>query len=208
MANYLLDRIGDLELFWLAVLAFFLPFAETVAFLDLLVPGEVGMVVVGAAAETPDRVLVVFVFVFGAVGAFCGDSVSWYVGHRWGVAVLSRFSPVWRRVEPALGRATAHFDRHGGRSVFFGRFVGALRAIVPLVAGAAGLPYRTFAPWNAAASVLWVGLIVSLGAAFGDDMADAVDQFSVALSIVVVAGLILWFAWRRRRSSGADPVRR
>ena len=196
MINDFLDRLSELDLGWLTVLAFLLPFGETVALLDVLVPGEVGMIFVGAAAETPSRVLVVFLA--GALGAFCGDSVSWYIGHRWGLAILSRWPPVWRRAEPALTRASAHFDRHGGRSIFVARFVGALRALAPLVAGSAGLSYRRFAPWNAAASIVWVGLVVMLGATLGDDIADTFDRFSVTLSVVVVIGIVVWF--RRRRT--------
>ena len=201
MINDLLDRLEELELVWMALLAFFLPFGETVAFLDFLVPGEVGMVLVGAAAGTPERIAVVYVA--GALGAFCGDSVSWYIGHRWGVRVLSRFPRLWRRMEHEVERATVHFERHGGRTVFFARFVGALRAVAPLAAGTAGMSYRRFAPWNAAASIIWVGLMVTLGATFGDDIADFVDRFSLVLSLLVVLGLALWF-WRRRRNAVGD----
>ncbi len=196
MIDDLLDRVAELDLEWLAALAFFLPFGETVALLDVIVPGEVGLVFIGAAAETPPRLAVVFAM--GALGAFCGDSVSWYVGHRWGTSILSRWPRLWRHAEPALGRASLHLRRHGGRSVFFARFVGALRAVAPLVAGAAGLPFRTFAPWNAAASVTWVGLMVCLGALVGERVVSFVDRFGTALSITVVIALVIWFVRRRR----------
>ena len=200
MINDLLDRLEELELVWMVLLAFFLPFGETVAFLDFLVPGEVGMVLVGAAAGTPERITVVYIA--GTLGAFCGDSVSWYIGHRWGVRVLSRFPRLWRRMEHEVDRATEYFERHGGRTVFFARFVGALRAVAPLAAGTAGMPYRRFAPWNAAASVIWVGLMITLGVAFGDDIADFVDRFSIVLSLVVV-GLLVAFYLRSRRRAGS-----
>lgn len=196
MINDLLDRLAELELGWMALLAFFLPFGETVALLDFLVPGEVGMILIGAAADTPERLTIVFIA--GALGAFCGDSVSWYIGNRWGVALLSRSPRVWARMEPELERATGHFDRHGGKTVFVARFIGALRAVAPLVAGTSRMSYRRFAPWNAAASVMWVGLMVGLGAAFGDDIADFVDRFSLAVSIAVVVVLVFLFVRRRR----------
>ena len=199
MINDLLDRLEELELVWLALLALFLPFGETVAFLDFVVPGEVGMVLVGAsAAGQPERIATVYIA--GALGAFCGDSVSWYIGRRWGVRLLSRFPRLWARMAPEVDRATAHFERHGGRTVFVARFVGALRAVAPLTAGIAGMPYRRFAPWNAAASLIWVGLMVTLGATFGDDIADFVDRFSLVVSAVVVVGLVLWFARSRRKA--------
>ena len=105
-------------------------------------------------------------------------------------------------MEHEVDRATEYFERHGGRTVFFARFVGALRAVAPLAAGTAGMPYRRFAPWNAAASVIWVGLMITLGVAFGDDIADFVDRFSIVLSLVVV-GLLVAFYLRSRRCAGS-----
>ena len=198
MLDDVLDEIADLGTEWLAAIAFFLPFGQTVAFLDLLVPGEVGLVFLGSAAQSAPRLALVYTF--GMLGAFCGDSVSWFVGHRWGAAILTRWPRLRRRVEPAMDRAAAHFDRHGGRSIFVARFIGALRAMAPLVAGTAGLPYRVFAPWNAAASVCWVGLVVTIGAIAGEAVASSVERVSATVSILVVVGLLVW--WARRRASG------
>ena len=204
MLDNFLDEIADLAIGWLALAAFLLPFGETVAFLDLLVPGEVGLVFVGAAADTPGRVLIVFGA--GTLGAFCGDSLSWYIGHRWGIAVLSRWPALWRHAEPRLEEASAHFAQHGGRSIFVARFIAALRALAPLAAGAAGLEYRRFAPWNAAASVLWVGIVVTLGAVFGEAVVSFIDRFSVVVSVVAVALLIAWFTYRRVRARAKVPA--
>ncbi len=202
MIDELLTRVSELDLGWLAVVAFLLPFGETVALLDVIVPGEVGLVFVGAAAGTSPRLLMVFAM--GTAGAFCGDSVSWFIGHRWGTAVLSRWPRVWRHVEPALERASGHFAHHGGKSVFIARFIGALRALAPLVAGAAGLRYAVFARWNAAASVVWVGLMVALGALVGERIVSFVDRFGAVLSIAVVSGLATWFILRRKRARSSE----
>lgn len=197
MIDDLLDRVAELDLEWLAALAFFLPFGETVALLDVIVPGEVGLVLIGAAARTPSRLVVVFLM--GTLGAFCGDSVSWFIGHRWGTAMLRRWPRLWHHAQPALERATHHFDRHGGKAIFFARFIATLRAIAPLVSGAAGLPYRRFAPWNAAASITWVGLMVLLGALIGERVVSFIDRFSAVLSAAVFLALVVWFVRRRRR---------
>jgi len=193
----ILDDLTGIETIWLAVIAFLLPFGETVAFLDFLVPGEVGMVIVGVAAETPERVAIAIVA--GSLGAFCGDSVSWFIGHRWGTAILQKWPWLWRRISPQLAHATEHFERHGGKSIFAARFVGALRAIAPLVAGTAGLTYRRFAPWNAAASVTWVSLVVILGAVFGRNVESVVERLATIVSVLGVGIVIIWFVRRHRR---------
>jgi membrane-associated protein len=197
----LLDHVAELDPVWILLLAFLLPYGETVALLDAVVPGEVGMVLLGAAAAQ-NEVPVIAVVAVATVGAFLGDSTSWLIGHYWGETLLLRWEPVRKRTEEPLERAERFFARRGGQTVFLARFVGALRALVPLAAGTAGMPYRRFWPWNAAASVTWVTAIVMLGAVFGETVAQTVDRYSVAVSIVVALVIIflLGRSWRRRTS--------
>lgn len=201
MLDGFLADVGGLGLVWLCVLAFGLAFAETAMFMDLLVPGEVGMVVVGAAAAEAD-LPVPAVVACAALGALAGDTVSYGLGRRFGRPLIGRFRVTRRRIGPVVDDAERHFAEHGGRSVFFARFVGALRAVVPFVAGISRLPFGTFLAWNAAASLLWAGAVVTLGAVLGRTVADQVDRVSTLLSVVVLLGLGIWWWRRRRRASG------
>jgi len=197
MIESLLDELAGLDTHWLFLLVFLLPFGETVVLLDAIVPGEVGLVLVGAAARQADVNLVAVVAV-GATGAAVGDSTSWYIGHRWGTSVITRWEPVRRRMEGPMDAARTHFAERGGRTVFAARFVGALRALVPLVAGTSGMTYRAFLPWNVAASVVWVSVMVVLGAVFGESIASTVDRFGTVLTIILVVVALLLFARHRR----------
>ncbi len=200
MIDGLFDRVGEIDSVWLLVLAFFLPYGETVALLDFVVPGEVGMVLLGAVAAETDTSLLA-VIALGSAGAFLGDSTSWYIGHRWGTSVIERWEPVARRLSPMLASAEDYFARRGGLAILGGRFVGGLRAVVPLVAGTAGMPYRQFWPWNLAASLTWVTAIVTLGHLFGRRVATIVDRAGPILTGVVLVAAALWWArrrWRRR----------
>ena len=69
MIEGLLDQLSTLDTHWFLLLAFLLPFGETVALLDVVVPGEVGLVLIGAAAVDADVALVAVIAV-GAAGAF------------------------------------------------------------------------------------------------------------------------------------------
>ena len=149
MFESILERVAELDTHWLLLLAFFLPFGETVALLDAVVPGELGLVVVGAAARLAGVPLVV-VIVFASFGAFVGDSTSWFIGHRWGTSLLRRWDRVWHHVEAPLAAAEVHFERYGGPTVFGARFIGPLRALIPLVAGTSGMP-----GWSASARSHW-----------------------------------------------------
>ena len=201
MFTDLLERLGELDTVGLCLAVVFLAFSETAILLDLAVPGEVGLVLAGAAAAHGDHP-VVLVMLAGAVGATGGDTVSYLVGRRWGRSVIERFSFTRRRLLPAVDRAEDHFQRHGGRSVFLGRWVGALRAVVPFVAGMGRLPAPTFLAWNVAASLGWSSVVVLLGFWLGEPVASAVDRVGVVISAVVVAGLAFVWWWRRHRDEG------
>jgi membrane-associated protein len=76
---------------------------------------------------------------------------------------------------------------------------------VPLVAGTAAMPYRRFLAWDAAAAVLWVTVMIWLGALLGDDVARVVDRIGTGISLVVVGAIILVVVLRTK---GITPWRR
>ncbi len=192
----LLDALGDLGpgLLHLAVAG--LAFAETALFLDILVPGEVGMVLAGAAAERSD-IGVVGLIAAGAAGAVLGDSVSYALGRATSGSRLGRRAT--ERLGTKMERAESFFDRRGGLAVFFGRWVGALRAVIPFVAGAAGMPYGRFLAWNVAASIGWVSTVILLGWTFGDAVADTVERAGGWVSAGVVGVLVAVVVYRKVR---------
>lgn len=199
MVTDLLERLGELSTIGLCVAVALLAFSETAILLDLAVPGEVGLVLAGAAAAHGDHPVAAVVLA-GALGATAGDTASYLVGRRWGRAVIDRFALTRRRLAPVVDRAEAHFAQHGGRSVFLARWVGALRAVVPFVAGLGRLRAASFLAWNVLASLAWASVVVLLGWGFGERVASVVDRVGLGLSAVVVAGLVATWWWRRRSS--------
>ena len=199
MVTDLLERLGELSTIGLCIAVALLAFSETAILLDLAVPGEVGLVLAGAAAAHGDHPVAAVVMA-GALGATAGDTASYLVGRRWGRAVIERFALTRRRLAPLVDRAEAHFAQHGGRSVFLARWVGALRAVVPFVAGLGRLRPTTFLGWNVLASLAWASVVVLLGWGFGERVASVVDRVGLGLSAVVVVGLVATWWWRRRPS--------
>lgn len=196
----LLDALGDLGPGFLHLAIAGLAFAETALLLDLLVPGEVGMVLAGAAAHRAEVQLPGLVLA-GAVGAALGDSCSYGLGRLVAAGRLPGTARALQRVQPSLRRAESFFARRGGAAVFLARWVGALRAVVPFVAGAARMPYGTFLAWNVAASVGWVATVVTSGWVLGSAVAVTVDRVGAVVSVLAVGGLVVWFpAMRRRRA--------
>jgi len=198
----LLDDAGRAGLAWVALAAFLFAFAETALFTDLLVPGEVGMILVGAVSARAE-LDVWWVILAAAVGATLGDSVGWWLGARFGLRILSRFPKLERRLSPAVERAHRYFEVRGGAVVFWGRFVGALRGVVSLVAGTAGMPYKRFLAWNALASICWTTTVILAGYAFGRNVDAVLSEIGLAVAgTIVVVGITVFLLRRRwRRAS-------
>ena len=203
MLNRIIELVAGLAGPLLYLVTFGLAFAETAIGLDIVVPGEAGMVVAGAAGHEGGSPLALLVAA-AAAGATAGDCVSYGVGRRFGMRLLDRWDLTRRRVRPAAERAHDHFARHGGRAVFAARWVGALRAVVPVVAGTAGMPFLRFLAWNVAASLTWATAVVSLGYYAGPRIADVVDRVGGWLSAAVVALVVAVWVLRRRRRRNED----
>jgi membrane protein DedA with SNARE-associated domain len=83
------------------------------------------------------------------------------------------------------------------------RWVGALRAVVPVVAGAARRPYRWFLSWDAPSSLAWSALMASLGYHVGDEVAGVVDRVGLLVSALVIGALVVVWLVRRRQPAEA-----
>ena len=205
MADSILDAVSGVGGPLLFLITFLLAFAETAAFLDFFIPGEVGLVVAGAAARRAEQPLVLMI-VAGAAGATVGDTFSYALGRRYGARLVEHWDFTRRHLGPKVERAQDYFADHGGAAVFLGRFVGALRAVVPLVAGTAGMPFRRFFVWNVAASICWAGAVLALGYYLGQRIAEVIDRLGLWVSLAALALLAAFVAfrwWRRRRVSAS-----
>ena len=203
MASSILQALGRLSAGILYLAAFGLAFGEAAFLLDLLIPGEVGLVVVGAAGRHHGASLPLLI-ALGVSGAFAGDSMSWFVGSRWGTSVVNRWAWTRRFVAPHLDRSKGVLERRGGPAIFAARWVGALRALVPLVSGAADVPYRTMVLWDLPSAIAWSATAVSLGWFLGEPVADVVDRYGLYLSVAVAAGMLMW--WLVHRRQGRDHL--
>jgi len=200
----LLDDVASIGGGWLLLAAFLLAFAETALFTDLIVPGEVGLIVAGAAAARGDDPHLVPLIAVAALGATLGDSVGWAIGRFVGVPFVERYAWTRKHLRPKVERAREYFTRRGAAAVFLGRFIGALRAVVSVVAGMSGMPYRRFLPWNVLASVAWTALVLSAGYFFGRNVESVVGDVGLVVAASIIAAVGLWWLVRRRRRARSD----
>jgi membrane protein DedA with SNARE-associated domain len=143
---------------WIAPITFLITFAESLAIVSLFVPSTVLLFGIGALVATG---AVGFWEVFAAAvpGAILGNWLSYWVGKRFKHSITE--SRLFRKRADLMKRGHDFFERHGGKSVFVGRFFGPTRAVVPLIAGMTEMPRQRFMLANASSAVVWVVLSIA-----------------------------------------------
>lgn len=168
---------------WAYLLIGALAAAEASAFVGLFLPGEAAMLLGGVLAYQGRVSLGLMIFA-GCVGSIVGDSIGYEIGRHLGPRLKSGW--LGRGIgEERWERAARYLRERGGRAVFLGRFVGVLRALVPAVAGSAGMPYRAFLPANVAGGILWASAFILLGYVFGGSW-KAVEHWAGRASLVLL----------------------
>jgi membrane protein DedA with SNARE-associated domain/membrane-associated phospholipid phosphatase len=199
--GHLADRILSLHGWAALAIVFGLPALEASAFVGVVVPGEIA-VLLGGVLAFERRVSLPAVLVAGIAGAICGDTVGYLVGRRYGRTLLQ--GSVGRLVRREhLDRAERYLAERGGPAVFLGRFTAALRALIPGLAGVARMRYRTFLLYNAAGGAAWATGFVLLGYAAGTGwrrVEHIAGRASLLLlvAIVVAGSVVLGARWVAR----------
>jgi membrane protein DedA with SNARE-associated domain len=154
-------------------------------------PGETALIAFGVAASQ-HHYSIVWVIVIAAAAAIVGDNLGYWVIGRWGGrALFQRWGWLRRYADRVLPRAERLMQRHGGKTVFFGRFVTVLRYTAAWIAGIARMEWWRFLFWNAAGGICWA-IGVGLTAYYaGHAAADAIQRYGIYAAGVIVAALVL-----------------
>lgn len=145
---------------WAPAVMFALAFAESLAFVSLLIPAWGALVAIGALIGT-SGVSFWPVWIGASLGAALGDWVSYWIGQKLEYSV-QHIWPLSRHPD-MIPRAEAFVKKWGVLGIFIGRFFGPLRAAVPLVAGIFEMPYWRFQAANFASAFVWAAVLLTLG---------------------------------------------
>ncbi len=186
---------------WTYALVAAAAFLETGAFVGLVAPGETIVIAAGVIAGQGEIQLLPLIGLVWTC-AVLGDTTSFYIGRRLGRRFLERHGPRFKITEERLKQVESYFDRHGGKTILIGRFIGLVRALAPFIAGSSGLPYRRFIPYSIVGCGLWSSIFCTLGYVFWrsfDKVAHLVGQavFGFGVTVAVIVGVVV--AYRRRQ---------
>ena len=177
-------------------------FLEASAFVGLIAPGETAVIVAGALAART-HISPIGVAIAASIGAALGDSVGYELGRHLGRPWLLRHAQPGSFRCRQLERAERLFAGHGGKTVFFGRFVGFLRAFAPFVAGMSHMPYRRFLLFNVTGAVIWACTCTAVGYFFGAYWEQVHRWVGWAGLAAALATVLLLLGLRRLRAAAS-----
>ncbi len=175
-------------------------------------PGETSLLAGAIYAGTGGRLNIILVIVFAAAGAILGDNTGYSIGRYGGYPLLRRilrFFHIEKVAEPTLAYAQKYFQRHGDKTVFFGRFFSLLRTWVAFLAGVNRMPWPLFLIWNAAGGIVWAIAYGLLGYFLGHNLPllgtvlNVLGIGGTSVLIVVIVAIIGFVVWQRRRANRA-----
>ncbi len=173
---------------WLAIALVAAAFIESLAIAGLIVPGVALLFAIAVlAGETGMPVWQALGWT--TIGAVAGDNISFWIGR----ACTGQLHRVWpfSRFPAVLDRGEQFFHKHGGISVVIGRFVGPIRPVIPVVAGAFGMSGNRFLVFNLASAVAWAPVYVLPGFLVGSAIAHQIQLPAHLYLILAVGSAIL-----------------
>ena len=165
-------------------------------------PGETALIFFAVLASQGSYTIA-WVIVVAAAGAIVGDNLGyWLIGRLGGRALFRRWSWLQRWADAVLPRAEGIMRRHGGKTVFFGRFVAILRFTAAWVAGLGRMPWWRFLFWNAFGGIVWAAVVGLVAYYSGQAAADAIQRYGLFAAAGIVAliaiGFLAVFLGKRR----------
>ncbi len=149
-------------------------------------PGETALMTAALYAGSTHRIDIVSVVLVAATAAIIGDNIGYVIGRSIGVRLIARYGRYVRLDEPRLKVGQYLFLRHGGKIVFFGRFVAFLRTYAALLAGMNRMSWPHFLLMNALGGICWATLFGGGAYLFGAQVKRVTGPASLLLLLAAI----------------------
>jgi membrane protein DedA with SNARE-associated domain len=161
-------------------------------------PGETMLITAAIYAGNTHRLNIILVIAAAAAGAIAGDNLGYGIGHWGGYRLVRRYGGLIRLNEGRLKLGQHLFRKHGGKVVFFGRFVSVLRAYAAFLAGTNRMPWRRFLVFNAAGGIVWATVFGTGAYLLGQQISRLSQTAAIVLGIAAVIVIVAFFVFLRR----------
>jgi membrane-associated protein len=186
---------------WVAYLLLFLVvFAESGLLVGFFLPGDSLLFTVGIVAGA-GKLQIGMIILLLAIASIAGDGIGFFLGSTIGYRLFHKDSKIFRR--EYLDRTHAFYERHGGKTIIYAKFVPIIRTFAAFIAGVGKMPYARFLTFNVVGAAGWVTSMICLGYALGNVPFIRHNFEKVVLLIVFlsIAPMLLQFLRSRGKSS-------
>src|SRR5688572_7249989 len=172
---------------WAYLLVAFMAMAETAAFIGFFAPGEFTIILGGVLAGEGTLSIQLLI---GIAWAACvaGDTIGFFLGRRLGREFALKHGPRVRLTQERFRKVEEFFRKHGGKAILIGRWLGLVRPLMPFSAGASGISYRRFLPYDVLGAGLWAATWCLLGYIFWqsfEQLASNAGRGTLAFAILL-----------------------
>ena len=173
-------------------------------------PGETALVTTALYAGSTHQIDIISVVLVAATGAIIGDNMGYLIGRSIQLRLLVRYGRYIRLDQARLKVGQYLFRRHGGKIVFFGRFVAFLRTFAAVLAGANRMPWPHFLLMNALGGLCWASIFGGGAYLFGEQITRVAGPVSFLLLVVaiglVAAGIVFFRRHERELEQRAEAA--
>lgn len=185
---------------WTYLVAFTVIFCETGLIVTPFLPGDSLVFALGSVAAQPQNPLSIFILLpLLVVASILGNQVNYFAGRTIGPRIFSVNRP-WLLNKKHLEEAHQFYEKHGGKTIIFARFIPIIRTFVPFIAGVSYMSLRLFHAYNISSALLWIGSLLSMGYFLGS-LPLIKDNFSIVIYGIITISLmppLLAFLYQKR----------
>jgi membrane-associated protein len=173
---------------WIYAILFIIVFCETGLVVTPLLPGDSLLFATGTIIALPESGLNIYLMgIVIIVAAILGDTTNYHIGKYLGHAVFKK-PHRFIKIE-YLHKTHAFYEKHGGKTIIYARFIPIIRTFAPFVAGIGTMNYGRFITFNIVGGILWVVLFLGAGYWFGN-IPFIRNNFSMVILAIILISLI------------------
>jgi membrane protein DedA with SNARE-associated domain len=161
-------------------------------------PGETMLLAAAIYAGTTHNLEIALVIAAASAGAVLGDNIGFWFGREFGYELVLRYGRFIHLDQTKMKLGMYLFLKHGGKVVFFGRFVAVLRTFAALLAGINRMDWQRFLAFNLAGGVAWATILGTAGFIFGKQARHLLGAAGVVILLVAIVLLVVAFLAIRR----------
>jgi membrane-associated protein len=171
---------------WVYAILFLIIFCETGLVVTPFLPGDSLLFVAGALCGM-GALQLEWLIPLLVLAAFGGDNANYWIGRLVGMRLLRRTNGLIKREH--IDKTHAFYEKHGGKTIIFARFLPIVRTFAPFVAGIGLMRYRLFMLYSALGSIAWIGGLSIAGYLFGNIPWVKSNLTAIILGIIVISFL-------------------